>query len=137
MLPIDVVVARTRKDRPRLVNFARGDKVARNEIIYDIGPATIGLFSEFLRTARTIVWNGPLGVIEDKRYAFGSLAMARLIAARSGERAFSLIGGGESRRVLEAAQGADEIDFCSTGGGAMLAFLVGERMPGLDALKRH
>lgn len=101
---------------------------------YDIGPHTIARFEEQIRSARTIVWNGPMGKIEEEEYKKGTLA---LLAAMADNRdAFSLIGGGESVQVAEESGLMSKISFVSTGGGAMLAYLGGEEMPGVDVLMR-
>jgi phosphoglycerate kinase len=98
----------------------------------DIGKQTRKRFVEAIRSAKTVVWNGPLGKFEDERYSRGTFEVARAIAE---SEAYSVIGGGESVEVLEALQLLDRIDFVSTGGGAMLSFLTEEDMPGLDALR--
>lgn len=100
---------------------------------FDIGEKTRAMFIEKIREAKTIVWNGPLGMFEDERYAKGTLEIARAIGE---SEAFSVIGGGESIEVLEDMHLLSAISFVSTGGGAMLEYLTGESMPGLEALNR-
>ncbi len=99
----------------------------------DVGPATAAAFAEALRGAATILWNGPMGVFEDERFAAGTVAVARA-TARS--RAFSVVGGGDSEHALERAGLAKDVSFVSTGGGAMLAFLEHGDLPALAALRR-
>lgn len=99
---------------------------------YDIGPQTIALFSSFIEGARTVVWNGPMGKFEEKPYDTGTRAILDAILR---SKAFSVVGGGESVQALEEAGAVEKISFVSTGGGAMLSFLGGEVMPGIDALR--
>ncbi len=99
---------------------------------FDIGEKTRELFIKEIQKAQTIVWNGPLGMFEDSRYTQGTFEIARAIGKST---AFSVIGGGESIEVLEEMSLLHTISFISTGGGAMLEYLTGESMPGLEALK--
>jgi len=99
---------------------------------YDIGPETIVKFIEKITTAKTVVWNGPLGKFEEKPYDTSTVKIAQAIAEN--KDCFSVVGGGESVQALEAAGLTEKISFISTGGGAMLAFLAGEEMPGLRVL---
>jgi len=99
---------------------------------YDIGPKTIERFCEAIKNAKTIVWNGPMGLIEEEKYKNGTLSLIKEIANNT--EAFSLIGGGESAQMVDESGFLDKISFVSTGGGAMLAYLGGEEMPGIDVL---
>jgi phosphoglycerate kinase len=103
--------------------------------ILDIGPRTTRLFIEKLRAARTIIWTGPMGRIEEKPYDRGSIAVAKAIAAN--RRAFSVTGGGETVALLKKHHLDKKFSFISTGGGAMLEFLAGEKLPGIAALERQ
>jgi phosphoglycerate kinase len=100
----------------------------------DIGPKTIELFRKEISTARTIVWNGPLGMFEKPAFAQGTLAIARAVAAASAAGATSIIGGGDSVAAVEQSGLASRISHISTGGGASLEFLAGEKLPGVEAL---
>jgi len=100
----------------------------------DIGPKTIELFSREISAARTIVWNGPLGMFEKPAFAQGTLAVARAVAAASGKGATSIVGGGDSVAAVEQSGLASQISHISTGGGASLEFLAGEKLPGVEAL---
>ncbi len=97
----------------------------------DIGPQSIALFCEHIARARMIVWNGPLGLFEDERYAAGTFAIARAIADTS---AHTIIGGGDTVAAIDRLGIRDRFSFVSTGGGAMLAFLAGQKLPGLEAI---
>ena len=104
--------------------------------IYDVGPKTVSAYASYIRSAKTLVWNGPLGWFEIPKYSHGSLALGRLIAARSSGRAFGVVGGGESVKALQMTGLMDCVDHVSTGGGAMLEFLEGKTLPGLAALAK-
>ncbi|MFA5986887.1 MAG: phosphoglycerate kinase [Parcubacteria group bacterium] len=101
---------------------------------YDIGPQTIERFCQEIATARTIVWNGPMGKIEDDEYKKGTLALIEQITANT--EAYSLIGGGESVQMAEESGLIEKFSFVSTGGGATLVYLGGEEMPGIDVLMK-
>jgi phosphoglycerate kinase len=100
----------------------------------DIGPKTIELFSREISSARTVVWNGPLGMFEKPAFAQGTLAIARAVAAASSKGATSIVGGGDSVAAVEQSGLASQISHISTGGGASLEFLAGEKLPGVEAL---
>ena len=98
----------------------------------DIGPKSIAAIEEVISTARTIVWNGPAGVFEFPRFAVGTNAIAKAVAAN--KAAISIIGGGDSVSAINQAGVADQITHISTGGGASLEFLEGKKLPGVEAL---
>ncbi|HTZ99723.1 MAG TPA: phosphoglycerate kinase [Candidatus Aquilonibacter sp.] len=100
----------------------------------DIGPKTVELFGRELSKAHTIVWNGPLGMFERPAFAQGTLGIAKAVAAATKSGATSIIGGGDSVAAVEQAGVADQISHISTGGGASLEFLAGEKLPGVEAL---
>lgn len=97
----------------------------------DIGPKTIEKFTDAIQSARMAIWNGPMGAFEDERFAQGTNALAHAIA---GSDALSIIGGGDTISAVKKIGVLDQFSFVSTGGGAMLNFLAGERLPGLVAL---
>jgi phosphoglycerate kinase len=99
---------------------------------FDINRESIKIFSEKIMLAKTILWNGPFGKFEDAEYAKGTLAIARAIIDSG---AFSVVGGGETVEFLEKQSMIDKFSHVSTGGGAMLAYLAGDKLPGLEALK--
>jgi len=130
-LPVDVVVAKemSASAHPKISGVG---KVAKDEFILDLGPDTIKLFSKIVASARTIIWNGPLGYSELPAFATGTKEFARAVAE---SRAYKVVGGGESIAVLDKLRLTSSIDFISTGGGAMLEFLAGDMLPGIEALK--
>lgn len=98
----------------------------------DIGPKTVEKFKEIIKTAKTIAWNGPMGKFEDEKYAKSSNEILEAVATSG---AFVLVGGGETIEILENNDAMHRVSFVSTGGGAMLDFLSGEKMPGIEALQ--
>jgi phosphoglycerate kinase len=102
---------------------------------FDIGPATAATYAEVIASAKTILWNGPMGMFEDKRFAEGTNAVAQaLVAATQNNGAKSIIGGGDSVKAVNKAGLGDKVTFASTGGGASLEFLEGIPLPGVTAL---
>src|SRR6185295_2663195 len=102
----------------------------------DIGPATATAYSAVIAKAKTILWNGPMGLFEDKRFAAGTNAVAQAVAdATQKNGAKSIIGGGDSVKALNQAKLGNKVTFMSTGGGASLEFLEGAVLPGVAALK--
>ena len=132
ILPLDAVVAKkSAKWKPRSKDVGR---VERDEYIFDIGPKTINFYAKMIKEANTILWNGPLGMFEENDFRHGTLAIAEVIAARSRGPAFGIVGGGETVAAIHMTRMAEYVDWISTGGGAMLAFLSGEPMPGLKGI---
>jgi phosphoglycerate kinase len=132
VLPLDHVVA----ESPNSTETSITDiaQTPENWMGLDIGPKTIALFNEQITGARTIVWNGPLGIFEKPAFAQGTLAIARAVAAASAAGAISIVGGGDSVAAIEHSGVAAKISHISTGGGASLEFLAGEKLPGVEAL---
>ncbi len=129
-LPVDVVIApEMTEGAPR--RTVGVDEVPEDQAIYDIGPRTVEGYRELLDGARTIVWNGPMGVFEVAPFAEGTRAIARAVADSG---AFTIVGGGDSVAAIEEAGLADRIAHVSTGGGASLEFLEGRELPGVAAL---
>jgi len=100
----------------------------------DIGPATAEIFKNALEGAKTILWNGPMGIFEDPRFAQGTLNIARAVAEATRAGGQSIIGGGDSVKAINQTGLADQVTFMSTGGGASLEFLEGKELPGVAAL---
>lgn len=132
LLPLDVVV--NDKIKGEKLSVKRISEVRDEDCIYDIGPETIKFYSGFIKNAKSIIWNGPLGMFEEAAYAFGTLSVARLIASVSKSKAYGVIGGGETVKAAKETKMMDYIDWVSTGGGAMLSFLGREKMPGLKKI---
>ena len=125
------MIIKTKDGEARLV---AANKVKSSEAILDIGPATVSLFAEYIKNAQTLIWNGPMGKFEEESYKFGTLAVARLVAARSSGRAYGVVGGGETVAALEMTKMAEYVDWVSSAGGAMLTYLGGGKMPGLKGI---
>jgi phosphoglycerate kinase len=100
----------------------------------DIGPKTIEAYRQKIAAAKTIVWNGPMGVFEMPAFAKGTLEVAKAVAAATGSGAISIVGGGDSVAAIHQSGVADKISHISTGGGASLEFLGGRKLPGVEAL---
>lgn len=130
LLPVDAVVA-TAVDPAAVTTVVPADQVPDDQMALDIGPATISAYLKVLAEARTVVWNGPLGVYEHEPFAQGTLAVARGLADSS---AFVVVAGGDALAAVQAAGVADRMGHLSTGGGATLEFLEGRELPGLAAL---
>jgi phosphoglycerate kinase len=132
ILPIDVVIA-DQFDARALHCTVAVDAVLSSWRILDIGPKTVERFKEHLHGARTVVWNGPMGVFEMTPFAAGTFAIAHALAELSG--ATTIVGGGDSAAAVEQAGVAERITHISTGGGASLEFLEGRELPGVAVLQ--
>jgi phosphoglycerate kinase len=130
LLPVDAVVA-DRFDAEANSKTVEADQVPAGWRMLDIGPKSIDKFGEVLKSAKLVVWNGPLGVFEFPRFAEGTFAIARLLAEGG---ATTVIGGGDSASAVKKAGVAKKMTHVSTGGGASLEFLEGKELPGVAAL---
>jgi len=101
----------------------------------DIGPKSIELFEKVIMESKTILWNGPMGVFEMSKFAAGTTAIAKAVAKATGMGAFSLIGGGDSVAAINKNSLADRVSYVSTGGGAMLEYMEGKKLPGITAIR--
>lgn len=135
IFPVDVVVGEKNGKNSKVLNIDQDFKVPAGQGVYDIGPETIKLFSEHVKTAETLVWNGAMGYFEQEPYQFGTYAVARLLAGRAKGKAFGIAGGGETVEVLEKLHLTESVDLVSTGGGAMLEFLSGKELPGVKIVQ--
>ncbi|MBU6447343.1 phosphoglycerate kinase [Patescibacteria group bacterium] len=134
ILPVDMVVA-DKNDHAKL-RVSSPDQISKNEQILDIGPQTILLFSKYIKAAKKMVWNGPMGLFEEKSFSHGTMSIASIYAARCKGFAYGVVGGGDTLEAINKAKVADQIDFVSTAGSATLDYLAGEQLPGLIALER-
>jgi phosphoglycerate kinase len=132
LLPVDHVVADKFDVNAKPVKIAQGQPIPPDMMALDIGPATIEAFAAEIARARTIVWNGPMGVFEFDHFAAGTMKIAHAVADNPG--ATSIVGGGDSVAAVHKAEVADKITHISTGGGASLEFLEGKKLPGVEAL---
>jgi len=134
LLPQDNIIADS------FSNDANRQTVKSNEIPQgweglDIGPESIKTFNKVIKESKTILWNGPVGVFEFENFAKGTQSIARAVADATVLGAFSMIGGGDSVAAITQAGLEDEVSFVSTGGGAMLEFLEGKKLPGIKAIE--
>jgi phosphoglycerate kinase len=130
-IPVDVVAARAVAADAPIEKRAVGN-VAVDQIILDIGPDTVQLYTMIIEKAKTVVWNGPMGYFEIQQFAQGTYDMARCIVGQAGIQ--SVVGGGETIDAINTLRLKDKFSFVSTGGGAMLEFLEGKVLPGLEPL---
>jgi phosphoglycerate kinase len=133
LLPIDNVIADDFSPKANIKTVARGGILPDWQGM-DIGPATVEKYSHFIVTAKTIFWNGPVGVFEMEPFAKGTNAIAKLLADASDKGAITIVGGGDSVSAVNQAGLASKMSHISTGGGASLEFMEGKELPGIVAL---
>ncbi len=131
VLPVDTVCAKEFKDEPGVVKSV--DDIASDELGLDIGPKTLELFADTLKGAKTVVWNGPMGVFEMTNFAGGTLGVCEAIANLTG--ANTIVGGGDSVAAVEKLGYAAKFTHVSTGGGASLEYLEGKTLPGIACIE--
>ncbi|MDY6904397.1 MAG: phosphoglycerate kinase [Thermodesulfobacteriota bacterium] len=129
-LPVDVIVAE-KIDEQAATSTVPVDRIPAGHMALDIGPETCRQFSDILKNARTVVWNGPMGIFEMPLFAEGTKAMASALAQSS---AFTVVGGGDTVSAVHMAEVADKMSYISTGGGAFLELMEGKTLPGVAAL---
>lgn len=129
-LPKDHVVA---EGLEGAAEVAHGTSIAPDKMGLDIGPETLKSFGDHIKTAKTIFWNGPMGLFESKNFAKGTMGIAKLIAEN--QNCFSVVGGGDSVAAVQQSGEADKFSHVSTGGGASLEFIEKGELPGVQALK--
>ena len=135
LLPLDCVVS-DEIDAGAAVRTIDRTEITGSDRIGDIGPATLELFAAELGGARTILWNGPMGVFELEPFRNGTVAVAEAVAAATGQGAVSVVGGGDSAAAATVAGLAERMSHISTGGGASLDLLAGKELPGVEVLDR-
>ncbi len=128
-VPVDGVMAKSYEAKSGRLD-ALAD-IKNDELILDIGPDTIKLYEKIIKSAKMAVWNGPMGLIENPAFAKGTKALIKILAQ---SRAETIVGGGETVQVIRQMKLEKKFDFISTGGGAMLEFLEGKKLPGLRKL---
>ena len=134
LLPVDTAVADSFPnpiDAPIDVEYVDADKIPADKEGLDIGPKTAKMYADAVLSAKTVVWNGPMGVFENPTLAKGTIAVAEALAASD---AITIVGGGDSAAACEQLGFADKITHISTGGGASLEFLEGKELPGVSCL---
>ena len=134
LLPVDSVNG-DRFDASADVEVTDADKVGDGWLGLDIGEKSIDLFSDVILKSKTILWNGPMGVFELEKFSKGTSEIAIAIAEATAEGAFSLIGGGDSVAAINKNKLADKVSYVSTGGGAMLEYMEGKKLPGITAIR--
>lgn len=133
MLPTDAVIAPQIHRRARTKIVALND-IPKDQMVVDIGPATLRVFTEYLAKAKTIFWNGPMGVFELPQSADGTNGMARFLAKRTSAGVVTIVGGGDSVAAVDQLGLVERMTHVSTGGGASLEFIEGRTLPGVAAL---
>jgi len=135
LLPVDTAVASAFPDPIDAeveISYVDSSAIPADKMGLDIGPKTMELFGDAVRSAKTVVWNGPMGVFENPQLAAGTIAVARALAETGG---ISIVGGGDSAAAVRNLGFADKMTLVSTGGGASLEFLEGREMPGITAVQ--
>lgn len=133
LLPVDHVQAKRFSENAR-GTVSKGPAIAKDQMALDIGPETVANFRAVIQKAKTVLWNGPMGVFEWESFAAGSMAIAQAVGA---SKETTIVGGGDSISLLSKADMLRSITHVSTGGGAMLEFISGAPMPGIDVLRRE
>lgn len=132
LLPVDHVTV-TAIDRPESAEISKDASILGDRLGVDIGPMTTELFAKEIARAKTVFWNGPMGIFETPAYANGTFKLAEALAAN--QNAETIVGGGDSAAAANVSGFASQLSHISTGGGASLEFLQGERLPGIEALR--
>jgi phosphoglycerate kinase len=134
LLPVDVTITKNFPDPIDAeieVQIADADKIPADMMSLDIGPKTAELYADAVKSAKTVVWNGPMGVFENPILAKGTIAVAKSLAETD---ATTIIGGGDSAAAVNTLGFGDKMSHISTGGGASLEFLEGKALPGIEAV---
>ncbi len=134
LLPTDNLISSITDGKWADPDVNRAEDIPEGREGVDIGPETATRYTEAIAGAQTILWNGPMGIFEDARFAKGTLAVAKAVAAATDAGAVSIIGGGDSVKALNQTGLSEQVSFMSTGGGASLEFLEGNNLPGVAAL---
>ena len=132
-LPTDSIAADNFSAEANTKTFSIA-KIPEGWIGLDIGPESTNRFAEAVRTSKTILWNGPMGVFEFEKFSNGTFTVANALKEATDLGGYTLIGGGDSVAAINAAKLADQVSYVSTGGGAMLEYLEGKVLPGIAAM---
>jgi len=133
-LPVDSVLG-DKFDAKANTKTTKSDAIDEGWMGLDIGEEAVKEFSEVIKSSKTILWNGPMGVFEMDKFSAGTSAVAKAIASATEKGAFSLIGGGDSVAAINKNKLADKVSYVSTGGGAMLEYMEGKELPGIAAIR--
>jgi phosphoglycerate kinase len=134
LLPVDSVVA-DKISEDADTKIVSNDHIEKGWMGLDIGPESIKIFSKAILESKTILWNGPMGVFEMKKFQSGTKAIAEAIAKATENGAYSLVGGGDSVAAINEFDLADKVSYVSTGGGALLEYFEGKELPGIKAIR--
>lgn len=133
LLPVDVIAANTFSNDAEKIEVS-SDNIPEGWLGLDIGPKAVETFVSTIKSAKTILWNGPMGVFEMSSFAKGTLAIAESVAEATQNGAYSLVGGGDSVAAVTQVGLSDAVSYVSTGGGALLEMLEGKVLPGVKAI---
>jgi phosphoglycerate kinase len=133
-LPVDSLNG-DKFDNEANTEITAADAVKDGWMGLDIADKTITEFSAVIQNSKTILWNGPMGVFEMEKFSKGTTAIAKAIAVATSNGAYSLIGGGDSVAAINKNKLADKVSYVSTGGGAMLEYMEGKKLPGITAIR--
>jgi phosphoglycerate kinase len=136
LLPVDSVVA-DKFSQDADTKIVNNDHIEKGWMGLDIGRESISLFTRTITESKTILWNGPMGVFEIKKFQSGTKAVAEAIAAATKNGAYSLVGGGDSVAAVNEFKLADKVSYVSTGGGALLEYFEGKELPGIKAINQN
>jgi phosphoglycerate kinase len=134
ILPREVVIADAFSDDAQSISIPAGEAVPKGWRIMDIGVGAVSSFASELEKAKTVVWNGPMGVFEMPNFAKGTIELALILARLTEKGTMTIIGGGDSAAAVNDAGVANKMTHISTGGGASLELLEGRKLPGVEAL---
>ena len=132
-IPIDVIVAKEFSNEA-IAETKSVEEIEKDDVILDIGPETAIIYKDIINKAKTIIWNGPVGVFEFDQFSNGTRSLAKAVEKNSG---FKIVGGGDTVAVVEKYNIADSISYISTGGGAFLEFLKNRTLPSVEVLKNR
>lgn len=134
LLPVDVIVAKDEKGARAYVKKLK--EITTDDYIFDIGPETLKLYRRTIGKAASLIWNGPMGFFEVKAFRAGTMGVCEAVARRAKGPSFGVVGGGETVEALMLSKYFKNVDWVSTGGGAMLAFLGRQELPGIDMIAK-